>query len=204
MGMSRKNEVPDEILWRLMSDGDGEAFGALFDRHRHRVLGHSLRIVASTHVAEDVVAIVFYEAWRRRADIRIVNGSMLPWLLVTANNTIRNMTRQHRRYRALLNRLPPPEQSADIAEEFLEVTARELESTLLRNAFDQLKPLDRDVLTLCVLEQLSTREAASALGIAEGTVKSWLHRAKARLGSVYQQLDDNYEQLAALPGRNAL
>ncbi len=185
MGMSWENEASDEALWRLMANGDGDAFGVLFDRHRQRVLGHALRIVASPHVAEDVVAMVFYEAWRRRADVRIVNGSIAPWLLVTANNTIRNQVRQQRRYRTLLGRLPPPDESADIADDYLEATQRDIESTSLRNAFARLKPMHRDVLTLCVVEELSTRDAAAALGIAEGTVKSRLHRAKARLGSLY-------------------
>lgn len=201
--MSWENEASDETLWRQMAKGDGDAFGVLFDRHRRRVLGHTLRLVASTHVAEDVVAMVFYEAWRRRADVRIVNGSMAPWLLVAANNTIRNQSRQQRRYRALLSRLPPPDDSADIADDFLEAAQRDIESTSLRNAFTQLKPLDRDVLTLCVVEELSTRDAAAALGIAEGTVKSRLHRAKARLGSLYQQTSDACEPMVALPGRNA-
>ncbi|MGL3805182.1 RNA polymerase sigma factor [Paeniglutamicibacter sp. R2-26] len=201
--MSWEIDASDEELWRMVATGDGDAFGVLFDRHRKRVLGHALRIVASAHVAEDVVAMVFYEAWRRRADVRVVNGSMAPWLLVVANNTIRNQTRQQRRYRALLSRLPPPDDSTDIAEDFLEAAQRDIESTSLRNAFTQLKPLDRDVLTLCVVEEFSTRDAAAALGIAEGTVKSRLHRAKTRLGNLYQQTSNTCEPMAALPGRNA-
>lgn len=201
--MSREQEDSDETLWSLMARGDGEAFGVLFDRHRNRVFGHALRLVASSHLAEDIVAMVFYEAWRRRADVRIVNGSMAPWLLVTANNTIRNHTRQQRRYRTLLSRLPPPDETTDIATEYLETLQRDVESTLLRNAFVQLKPMDRDVLMLCVVEELSTRDAATALGIAEGTVKSRLHRAKARLGNLYAQIHDTHEPSAVLRERNA-
>lgn len=133
--MSAEKEVSDETLGHLMAKGDGEAFGMLFDRHRHRVQGHCLRLVASPHVAEDVVEMVSYEAWRRRADVRIVNGSMAPWLLVTANNTIRNHARQRRRYRALLSRLPPPGETEDIAEDVLQSTQRKTETDALRMLF---------------------------------------------------------------------
>ena len=186
--MDGDRDASDEVLWRRVVNGDGDAFGALYDRHRDRVLGHALKIVRSAHTAEDVTAIVFYEAWRRRADVRIVNESILAWLLVTANHTIRNHTRQQRRYQHFLSQLPPPASSTDIAEEVAEADQRSSQAAALRAAFTQLKPLDRDVLTLCVVEEFSVREAATTLGVAEGTVKSRLHRAKARLGNLYLEV----------------
>jgi RNA polymerase sigma factor (sigma-70 family) len=187
--MSGGPEITDEALWLLVINGDGDAFGRLFDRHRDRVLRHAIRIIGSPHQAEDITAIVFHEAWRRRSHVRMVNGSILAWLLVTANNTIRNHNRQRRRYKAFLDQLPPPIKGADVADEFADSAEREAEATALRAAFSRLKPQDRDVLTLCVIEGLSIKQAASALTIAEGTVKSRLHRAKTRLGALYSKLD---------------
>lgn len=187
--MSGGSDSTDEALWLLVVNGDGDAFGKLFDRHRDRVLRHALRIVGSAHQAEDITAVVFYEAWRRREYVRMVNGSIAAWLLVTANNTIRNHNRQRRRYKAFLDQLPPPAAGADVADEFADSAERYAEATALRAAFWRLKPQDRDVLTLCVVEGLTLRQAASALAIAEGTVKSRLHRAKTRLGALYRELD---------------
>lgn len=187
--MSGGSEGADEALWLLVVNGDGDAFGRLFDRHRDRVLRHALRIVGSVHQAEDITAIVFYEAWRRRDYVRMVNGSIVAWLLVTANNTIRNHTRQRRRYKAFLDQLPPPAVGADVADEFADSAECDAEATALRAAFWRLRPPDRDVLILCVIEGLSIRQAASALAVAEGTVKSRLHRAKTRLGALYRELD---------------
>lgn len=187
--MSGGPESTDEALWLHVVNGDGDAFGKLFDRHRDRVLRHALRILGSAHQAEDTTAIVFYEAWRRREYVRMVNGSIVAWLLVTANNTIRNHNRQRRRYKAFLSQLPPPAVGADVADEFADSAGRAAAATALRAAFWRLKPRDRDVLTLCVVEGLSLRQAASALAIAEGTVKSRLHRAKTRLGALYRELD---------------
>lgn len=167
--MSGGSDSTDEALWLRVVSGDGDAFGMLFDRHRDRVLRHALRIVGSAHQAEDITAVVFYEAWRRREYVRMVNGSIAAWLLVTANNTIRNHNRQRRRYKAFLDQLPPPAAGADVADEFADSAERDAAATALRVAFWRLKPQDRDVLTLCVVEGLTLRQAASALAIAEGT-----------------------------------
>lgn len=160
----------------------------LFDRHHDRLRRHAIRVLSSPHLAEDVTAVVFYEAWRRRANVRMVNESILPWLLVTTNNTLRNHARQQRRYRHFLSQLPPPEQTADVADSIAEADEARIKSFALREAFAQLRPPERDVLTLCVIEGLGTREASAALGIAEGTVKSRLHRAKSRLGTLYSRV----------------
>ncbi|MET3175956.1 UNVERIFIED_ORG: RNA polymerase sigma factor (sigma-70 family) [Arthrobacter sp. UYCu721] len=185
-------EGTDEVLWKLVVNGDGEAFGALFDRHRDRVLRHALRVVGSGHAAEDVTAMVFYEAWRRREYVRMVNGSIVAWLLVTANNTIRNDLRQRRRYKNFLNRLPAPAHSPDIAEAFADEDQQEFEAITLDQAFARLRQADRNVLTLCVVEEMSIRDAATALGIPEGTVKSRLNRAKARLGDLFDEVSSTY------------
>jgi RNA polymerase sigma-70 factor (ECF subfamily) len=186
--MGEELGVSDEVLWHRVVNGDGEAFGVLFDRHYDRVWRHALKVLRVAHVAEDVVAMVFYEAWRRRANVRMVNDSILPWLLITTNNTLRNHVRQQRRYRHFLTQLPPPEDSADIAEDIAQADESQLQASALKEAFAQLRPPERDVLTLCVLEGMGAKEAGAALGIADGTVKSRLHRAKSRLGTLYNQV----------------
>jgi RNA polymerase sigma factor (sigma-70 family) len=159
----------DQDAWAAALRGEGEAFGLIFDRHRDRVRRHSHRLVPTPADAEDVVAITFLEAWRRRDAVRFVDGSMLPWLLVTATNSARNLSRGARRYRALLERLP-------LASSF-EPSPDDDAQRALRS----LPLADQQVIALCVLDGYSEREAAAALGVAPGTVKSRLSRAKARL-----------------------
>jgi DNA-directed RNA polymerase specialized sigma24 family protein len=86
--------------------GDSDAFGAIFDLHRDRVFGYSLRLVRSVPDAEDVTALVFLEAWRRRTAVRVVDGSIIGWLLVTANNVVRNHTRTVRGHQIAMVKLP--------------------------------------------------------------------------------------------------
>jgi RNA polymerase sigma factor (sigma-70 family) len=165
----------DADEWTAAVAGDGEAFGRIFDRHRDRIWRHGLRLAPTTSDADDLVAITFFEAWRNRESVRVVEGSVLPWLLVTATNVGRNLRRSANRYTALLERLPPADHAADPADalELSDITTR-----LMR-----LSVADRQVLTLCVIEGYSERDAAAALGIAAGTVKSRLSRARRRLAS---------------------
>ena len=88
----------DGELWRRAGAGDGEAFGQVFDRHRDRVFRSAPRLTRHRHDAEDVTALVFLEAWRRRAVVRIVDGSVLPWLLVTTGHVSQNAARARRRH----------------------------------------------------------------------------------------------------------
>jgi RNA polymerase sigma-70 factor (ECF subfamily) len=184
-------EGSDEALWQRVVNGDGEAFGAVFDRHRDRVFRHCVKLVGSAHGAEDITAMVFYEAWRRREYVRVVNDSIVAWLLVTANYTIKNDLRQRRRYRNFLNRLPQPANSPDVADAFIDAADQDHEAATLQEAFTRLRPAERDILTLCVVEDMSIRDAATALGIAEGTVKSRLNRAKTRLGHLYNEISSD-------------
>jgi len=191
--MGDQSGVSDEVLWGQVVNGDGDAFGVLFDRHHDRVWRHAQKVLGQPHVAEDVTAVVFYEAWRRRANIRMVNDSILPWLLVTTNNTIRNHLRQQRRYRHFLSLLPPPADETDIAESIAEADETSFKTSALREAFTRLRPPERDVLTLCIIEGLGAKAAGAALGIADGTVKSRLHRAKSRLGTLYNRIVQEQE-----------
>ena len=107
----------DRELWRLASDGDGSAFGQLFDRHATAVYNHLFRRTANWSEAEDLTSAVFLLAWRKRGKVVLDRESALPWLLGIASHTARNAARASRRYRAALARLNPDDQfSADPAD----------------------------------------------------------------------------------------
>lgn len=71
----------DRSDWALGVAGDGRAVGRLFDRHAARLRRHVRALVPTPDDADDVVAVVFLEAWRKRDHVRFVDDSMLPWLL---------------------------------------------------------------------------------------------------------------------------
>ncbi|MCB2174463.1 MAG: sigma-70 family RNA polymerase sigma factor [Actinomycetales bacterium] len=168
-----------DALWSRARAGDGEAFGRVFDAHRERVYRHALRLVGTAHEAEDVTAVAFLELWRRRDHVRLVDGSVLPWLLVTAGNVARNQRRATRRYRRFLAALPRPGEAPDAAEPAL-AGALGMDPDL-REALRTLPAPDLHLLTLVALEDCTIADAAAVLGIGEGAAKTRLHRIRTRL-----------------------
>ena len=171
---------PDAELWSAACRGDGAAFAQIFDHHSARVYRHVSRLVSERHDAEDITATAFLELWRRRDSVRLVEGSVLPWLLVTATNVSRNARRATRRYRAMLDRLPrDPQPQADPEREFLE-RVESLDPQLLAAVRD-LRPVDLQVFALVALEGFSIADVAQLLDLTPGAVRNRLHRARQQL-----------------------
>jgi RNA polymerase sigma-70 factor (ECF subfamily) len=166
--------------WRSALAGSGEAFAQVFDLHRDRVYRHALRLNKNWHDAEDVTAGAFLELWRRRADVRLVEGSVLPWLLVTATNLSRNTARSLRRYRALIDSLPRSATARSADEIALEQLEEAQAAKRVREAFLSLSKADAALIALTAFEGFSPAEAGAALGISDGAARARLHRARAR------------------------
>lgn len=186
-GVAPRVVEADEGLWRRSLGGDGAAFACLFDRHRDRVFGHACRLVLTRHDAEDVAASAFLELWRRRAEVRLVNGSVLPWLLVTTTNLGRNAARGTRRYRRFLERLPRAVDQPDAAETALGAHALGVDGRL-RAGLRSLGQVDATLFALVALEGYRVDEAAEVLELSMAAGRSRLHRARARLR---EQLGDH-------------
>ena len=138
----------------------------------------------SLQAKEDVTAAAFLELWRRRKSVRLVNGSVLPWLLVTTTNHARNVARSLRRYRALLASLPRSEDMRSAEDEALQRIEYTRITAQVREALHSLTPSDAALIALTAFEHYSNAEAATALGISEGAARTRLHRARARMAAV--------------------
>lgn len=186
-GVAPRMSEADEGLWRRSLTGDGVAFASLFDRHRDRVFGLACRLVPTRHDAEDVAASAFLELWRRRAEVRVVDGSVLPWLLVTTTNVGRNAARGTRRYHRFLERLPRAVDQPDAAETALGAHALGVDGRL-RAGLRSLGQIDSTLFALVALEGYRVEEAADVLQLSIPAARSRLHRARARLR---EQLGDH-------------
>jgi len=169
--------------WAAALDNDGVAFAAIFDLHRDRVYRHALRMTSNVHDAEDVTAATFLELWRRRSSVRVVDGSVLPWLLVTTTNLARNLVRGLRRYRALITTLPRCEGARSAEDVALDRIEEMRIATQVREALVTLSPSDAALITLSMFEHYSPGQAAAALGISDGAARTRLHRARTRMAT---------------------
>ena len=176
------SEPTDTELLERVRAGESLAFGQLFERHARAVYNYCFRATGNWSLAEDATSVVFLEAWRRHRDVVMAEGAtLLPWLLGVARNVLRNRGRSFRRHKAALDRLPPPAAEPDFADDVAGRLDDEREIRAVLAVVDRLPRADRDVLELCAWSGLSYEQAAVALGVPVGTVRSRLSRARARL-----------------------
>lgn len=173
---------PLDLTSRLRS-GDQEAMAQIFHDSLDRVYNYCYRRTGSWSAAEDIAAAVFLEVWRHRRRAVEVDGSPLPWIFGIATNVCRNHHRSGRRAdranaRMELVDTASDRDPADAAAGRVDA-ARGLKSVLERLA--GLPQADQDVFYLVRWEQLSYAEAAAALSIPVGTVRSRLARVRREI-----------------------
>jgi RNA polymerase sigma-70 factor (ECF subfamily) len=160
--------------------GDPDAFAELFDDGAQAVYRYAVGLTGDRSAAEEVVSLTFLEAWRLRDRVRPDARSLRSWLLAIAVNVVRNQARAARRHQAVLSRLPPPHDLPDFADEVSTRLDDQGRLAAVRAAVRGLPARERDVL-ICVWSGLDSAEAAAALGVPEGTVRTRLARARRRL-----------------------
>ena len=162
-----------DVLGRCVDDAS--AFGELYERHGSVVVRYVARRVGGA-AAEDLAAEVFVRAFRDRASCRCEHGSALPWLLGVASHVVADHRRFERR------RLDSIKRWAAEAPGLVYHEHASLAPELV-NALKRLPADHRDALLLVVWGELSYEEAAIALGVPIGTVRSRIARARARLAA---------------------
>ncbi|MFC4241824.1 RNA polymerase sigma factor [Gryllotalpicola reticulitermitis] len=170
----------DAAIWQRALAGDGASFAALFRLHHPRVYRRILGIVGNAHDAQEVTASTFFELWRKRRGVRLVGGSVLPWLIATAVNLAQNRRRGTARYRKMIDSLPHSDapDAETIATSNVET---ELLGVRLTTALRKLSKTDAALLVLTVLDGLTTVEAATVVNINPGAARMRLHRAREKL-----------------------
>ena len=144
------------------------------------VYAYCARRTGNLDLAEDLTSVVFLEAFRRRRKLQLSNASALPWLLGVANNVSRNSDRSVRRYRSALDRLPAQADNVSSEDNAIErIGAQEALARALE-AISTLTRGEQDVVLLVLWSELTYADAATALGIPVGTVRSRLATARAK------------------------
>jgi RNA polymerase sigma factor (sigma-70 family) len=153
-------------------------FERLYRETYPRVLAYA-RSVASRENADDAVAETYAVAWRRQRDIP--RNAELGWLIGVTRRVLANARRSRRRSGALhaLLDLQPRMHGADPAEE--------IEDGVLRGALLSLSRLDREAVLLTAWFDLSSADAAQALGITPSAFRMRAARARRRLRAAHHE-----------------
>lgn len=179
------------MVGRAMSDneliaaaigGDEGAFSILVRRHADAVYGHALRFFGDRNAAEDATQEVFLKVFRALATFD--NRSRFStWLYRVTRNVCLDMVRRGSRQPVAVDPIdlaPPP--VSDFSDEIATRDAVE-------RAMQSLSPEDRAALDAVTLFDLSYEQAAEALGVPQGTVKSRVFRARRTLVSLLVPVD---------------
>src|SRR5215470_10727210 len=176
-------EPTDALLTARLSAGDDHALAEVFDRFGPAVYGAALRVLGEWTAAQDVAQDVFVELWSHPERYDPAAGSLRTYLTVLARHRsvdvvrseLRRVARQERNHR-----LTPPQSLPSPGDE---VAAAEA-AGMVRAAVRLLPDSQREVVELAYFGGMSYREVAVAAGIPEGTAKSRLRLALAKLESV--------------------
>jgi RNA polymerase sigma-70 factor (ECF subfamily) len=177
---SRHDSVNDEAAWiRQAKRADARAFEALYRLHVDKVYGLCLRMTGNVSEAEDCTQEAFILAWNKLEKFR-GDSAFSTWLHRIAVNAvlgrIRKRKREHDRIQAVADAQPAQLTTGDTGE------MRDL-----AEAVDRLPEGARHVFVLHAVYGYSHDEAAEMLGIATGTSKAQMHRARRLL---VQQLEE--------------
>lgn len=168
--------VADELaLVRAMARGDDTALGRLYALHGGGVLAYLRGRVEDGRLAEELLQDVMLAAWRGAAAFR-GDARVRTWLLAIAHNRCINARR--RRRVATVELAPRQVDPAGGGDGLAERATERLD---LRRAVAELPEDQRAALELVFYHGLALAEAAQVLGVAEGTIKSRLHRARGAL-----------------------
>ncbi len=196
--MSTDEHRCDQELWEAAVIGEADAFGELFERHHVLIYNFCFRRTGSWSIAEDLMAVVFLEAWRTRRGMQLHDGSLLPWLYAIATNVTRHQHRSTGRHQAALARVASRVTDIpDHADEIIDRISDEQRMRQVLGAFNQLPQRERDVLELAAFANLDYAQIAAALGIPVGTVRSRLSRGRGRLRLIVGDIntyDDEIEE----------
>lgn len=169
----------------MLTDGDviqlvganrrDEALAEILRSYRRKVFALAYSFVRNREAAEDVAQEVFMKVWRALPDFD-GRASLSTWIYTITRNTSLTALRDGR-----LANMASPE--ADVEDESASAELAAESSALLR-LIDALPHRQRQVVLLFYLEERPQEEIAAMLAMPVGTVKTLLHRARARLAAI--------------------
>jgi RNA polymerase sigma-70 factor (ECF subfamily) len=173
--------LPDEVDMSLDTDesvlidaarqGDTNAFGTLYQQHAGRVYGLCLRMTANPADAQDCAQDAFIQAWQKLDGFR-ADAAFGTWIHRIAVNTVLAKQRKSGREGRHLELVARDE---PVVQDGIE------DVTDIENALHRLPAGARNVFVLYAVYGYTHEEAADMLGIASGTSKAQLHRARKLL-----------------------
>ncbi len=171
-------ETHDEELLKRAAMGSETAFAELYRRRQGEIYRFVLHMTGAGHVAEEVVQEVFLTVIRSMGSFDAARGSVQAWMYGIARRCVL-------RHAGRAQPTVPLDETADAMPAESPADPERAESIeSVRRAVTSLPQPFREAVVLCDLQELSYFEAAEAMGVPVGTVRSRLSRGRALLGAI--------------------
>ena len=182
---------PDSELITECLQGRTDSFGQLVTRYQERLFGTLVTMLGSVEDARDVAQEAFVQAYQKLDSFR-GQSAFYSWLFRIALNSSVDHHRRQRRPTVSIDAAreqtgaEPTDLHPDTSPSFsIERTERQ---KLVQLALSKLSPEYRQVLILKEMEDMKYEEIAAAVKIPVGTVRSRIHRGRAELKDILEQL----------------
>ncbi len=183
----RKSSKREAALIEGLKAGDQDAFEAIFSLYSAKLYNVAYRILGDVADTHEVIQDVFWAVYRKAKSFR-GNSQFSTWLYrLTVNAALGRIRRSKKNKEVEYEEFLPRFQQnghhlvrpvIDWSDTLDETYAKQQVQGFLKDALDQLKPIDKSVVVLSDLEGISDKEIAAALGITVSAVKTRLHRAR--------------------------
>jgi RNA polymerase sigma-70 factor, ECF subfamily len=171
--------------WRLVGlaqQGDGEAFGVLYDRYVDTVFRFIYYRVNDRGLAEDFTSETFLRALRRISTISYQGRDIGAWFITIARNIVLDHLKSARH--RLETTTADTIEGKELAQSTEAAVLETLQSERLMQAVSQLGDEQRECVMLRFVQGMSVSETASIMGKNDGAIKALQHRAVRKLADI--------------------
>jgi RNA polymerase sigma-70 factor (ECF subfamily) len=186
----------EELLMGYREASEASLFQELVRRYERELYSYLRRYLGDAEMAEDAFQAAFLQV-HLKCDQYEPGRAFRPWLYTIATNQAIDAQRRSRRHRMVSLDRSSPKDGEDVGKLLDLLTSKEPtapaqlnaaeRAAWLHAAVDQLPDGLRDAVHLVYFQELKYREAAEALNIPVGTVKSRMHAAVAKLQELWNQ-----------------
>jgi len=169
-----------DLIGRVASRGDREAFKSLFEHFAPRIKGFMLKTGCSADEAEEIAQEALIAVWRKAGQFDPATTGVAAWIYTIARNLRIDSVRKSVR-RGGSSQAPDLADAADPADTADVVISRVEDASRVKAAIERLSMEQSSVIRLSFIEERPHPEIADLLGIPLGTVKSRIRLAMNRL-----------------------
>jgi RNA polymerase sigma-70 factor (ECF subfamily) len=179
------NPSPGELeaLIDRAIEGQGAAFGRLYDMHVDRVYRHIYYRVGNRADVEDLTQQAFIKAWQAIGRYRKTGSPFIAWLITISHNLVVDYYRSHKDQAFLDAETAAVQPEADP----VQIAEASFDRQRLRQAINGLHGDQQQVVLMRFVEGFTNAEIAAALGKNEGAVRVALHRGLSGLRKILEK-----------------